>query len=64
MALFKLNTAASGGQANVARALERWKSAMEYYENIKDPDLIEFAIYDMEAARRRYIFLLKQSKQE
>lgn len=64
MALLKLNTAASEGQENVARALERWKSAMEFYENVKDPDLIEFAIYDMEAARRKYVFLLKQSKRE
>lgn len=64
MALLKLNTAASEGQENVARALERWKAAMEFYENVKDPDLIEFAIYDMEAARRKYVFLLKQSKRE
>jgi hypothetical protein len=37
---------------------------MEFYENVKDPDLIEFAIYDMEAARRKYVFLLRQSKRE
>lgn len=64
MAFEKLNTAVYGGRDNVARALERWKAALEFYENVKDPDLIDFAIYDMEAARRKYIFLLKQSKQE
>lgn len=62
MALLKSNAAA--GRDKVAEALERWKAAMEYYENVRDPDLIDFAIYDMEAARRKYVFLLKQTKRE
>ena len=64
MAFGKLSLKASGGHENVAQALARWKAAMEFYENAKDPELIEFAIYDMEAARRRYVFLLKRSKEK
>ncbi len=45
----------------VALALKRWHDAISYFESVKDPDLIDFAIYDMEAARRRYIFLLKHA---
>lgn len=61
MALARLSTAPSAEYEDVAEALARWKAAMEYYQNVKDPDLIDFAIYDMEAARRKYVFLLKRS---
>ncbi|HWQ57432.1 MAG TPA: DUF2508 family protein [Clostridia bacterium] len=62
MALMRLNAAQSAERENVAQALARWKAALEFYENVKDPELIDFAIYDMEAARRKYVFLLRQSK--
>lgn len=45
-------------------ALTEWKDAQRYFESVKEPELIDFAIYDMEAARRKYIFLLKQAKQK
>ncbi|HOG00019.1 MAG TPA: DUF2508 family protein [Clostridia bacterium] len=63
MAIARLNAAQSAQHEDVAAALARWKASMEYYQNVKDPDLIEFAIYDMEAARRKYVFLLKRSKE-
>ncbi|OQB24100.1 MAG: hypothetical protein BWY11_01378 [Firmicutes bacterium ADurb.Bin182] len=42
-------------------ALQSWKDAVAYFENVDDPELIEYAVYEMEAAKRRYIFLLKNS---
>lgn len=48
-------------QDEIALALKKWHEAINYFESVKDPDLIDFAIYDMEAARRRYIFLLKHA---
>ncbi len=45
----------------VALALKRWHDAISYFESVRDPELIDFAIYDMEAARRRYMFLLKRA---
>lgn len=64
MAFAKYRAAYSEEYESVAHALKRWKMACEFYENVKDPELIDFAIYDMEAARRKYIFLLRQSKRE
>lgn len=64
MAFLKQNGAALEQRENVAEALARWKAAMAFYENVSDPDLMEFAIYDMEASRRKYVFLLKRSKKK
>ncbi len=61
---FLRTAAAREENADVAAALARWKAAMEFYQNVNDPDLMEFAIYDMEAARRKYVFLLKRSKRK
>jgi hypothetical protein len=46
----------------VAEALEQWKNAIAFFETACDEDMIEFAIYDMEAAKRKYLFLLKHSR--
>jgi len=46
---------------SVSAALMQWKDAVRYFESVNDPDLIDFAIYDMEAARRKYVFLLKSN---
>lgn len=40
-------------------ALAAWKDAQNYFDNVADPDLIEFAVYDMQAAQRRYEYMLK-----
>ena len=47
----------------IAAALQQWKEATRYFENVSDPDLIEFAIYEMEASKRRYLCLLKRAQQ-
>ncbi len=52
---------ARGMRADVAKALREWQDAVRYFENVKDPDLVDFAIYEMEAARRKYMFLLKRA---
>ena len=36
-----------------------YKNAQNYFDNVADPDLIEFAVYDMQAAQRRYEYMLK-----
>lgn len=50
------------GQSEIAQALMQWKNAKNYFENVSDPVLIDYAILDMEAAQKRYIYLLKQAK--
>lgn len=52
---------ARGMREDVAKALRAWQDAVRYFENVKDPELVDFAIYEMEAARRKYMFLLKRA---
>lgn len=39
-------------------------AAVSYFNNVADPDLVDHAIYMMEAAQRRYSYLLKQARGE
>lgn len=43
-------------------AKESWQTARNYFEHATDPDLIDHAIYSIEAAERKYMYLLKQAK--
>lgn len=47
----------------VQRALEQWKDAQNYFENVTDPDLVDYAIFGLETARRRYQFMLKRARE-
>ncbi len=47
----------------VVKAHEEWQDAENFFHNIsQDPDLIDHAIYKLEACRSRYIYLLKQAR--
>lgn len=48
----------------VSKAHEEWQSAEKFFNNVSDPDLIDHAIYKVEAAKSRYTYLLKQAKKE
>jgi len=50
-------------QLPVHQALKAYQNAQNYFEHVTDPDLIDYAVYDMEAARKRYIYLLKMVQQ-
>lgn len=48
----------------VDKAHSEWRAAEQFFENVSDPDLIDHAIYKMEAAKSRYRYLLKKAKEE
>ena len=48
----------------VEQARLEWQHAKERFDQISDPDLIDHAIYDLGAAERRYIYLLKKAREE
>ncbi len=48
----------------VEQARREWQSAKDRFDQICDPDLIDHAIYNLEAAERRYIYLIKKAKEE
>jgi|GEM_PF-3599207 len=44
----------------VQHAREQWQNAIKYFEAVCEEDLVEYAIYEMEAAKRRYICMLNR----
>lgn len=46
----------------VAQARQEWQEAQTLFNQVKEDDLIDYAIYKMKAAERRYIFLLHESR--
>ncbi|HBE77470.1 MAG TPA: DUF2508 domain-containing protein [Firmicutes bacterium] len=40
-----------------------WKHARAYFNNVTDPDLIDYAIYYMGATEKKYIYLLKRARE-
>ncbi|MDI3481122.1 MAG: hypothetical protein PWQ97_777 [Tepidanaerobacteraceae bacterium] len=47
----------------IKKAHQDWIKAQEYFECVTDPDLVDHAIFTEEAARKKYIYLLKKAKQ-
>lgn len=48
----------------VKDAMEEWNRAEKYFESVSEPDLIDYAIYRIEASKKRYMYLLKQAKEK
>ncbi|NLY29463.1 MAG: YaaL family protein [Firmicutes bacterium] len=46
----------------IEQARQEWLSAMAYFDNVEDPDLVDYAVYSVEAAERKYMYLLKKAK--
>lgn len=43
-------------------ALADLKNAERYFETVCEPELVDFAVYRIEAARRRYAYYLREAK--
>ncbi len=48
---------------SIKSAHEDWINAEKYFENATDPDLIDYSIYRIEAAKTRYTYLLKLARE-
>lgn len=46
------------------KAKQEMVDAENFFNNVVDPELVDHAIYKMEAARSKYVYLLKQAKEE
>jgi len=40
-----------------------WIQSQKYFESVSDPDLVDHAIFMEEAARRKYMYLLKKARE-
>lgn len=46
------------------QALNDWQAAVNYFDRVSDPDLVEYASFQIEAARRKYECLMRRARQE
>jgi len=51
-------------QEAVEEARADWLNARRYFECVSEPDLVDQAIFTMEAAERKYMYLLRLAKTE
>jgi hypothetical protein len=48
----------------VELARRDWEQAKALFEEVNEPDMVDHAIYAIEAAERKYMYLLKRAKEE
>jgi len=46
----------------VEEARKEWIDAKSYFDNVVDPDLVDYAVYSVEAAERKYMYLLRRAR--
>lgn len=49
---------------NLKQAHKEWRQAELYFQNVTDSDLIDHSIYNMEAAKKKYFYLLNQVREK
>lgn len=47
---------------NVAQ--KEWKEALDYFDNVTEPELVDHASFLLRAAESKYIYLLRKYKEE
>jgi hypothetical protein len=48
----------------IEQARQEWVSAQNYYNNVSDVDLVDHAAYLIQAAEKKYTYLLKRARYE
>ncbi|MTI48796.1 YaaL family protein [Sporosalibacterium faouarense] len=47
----------------IKEAHNEWQQAESFFQDATEPDLIDYAIYRVEATKTKYRYLIKQAKQ-
>ncbi|HHX24307.1 MAG: DUF2508 family protein [Tepidanaerobacteraceae bacterium] len=48
----------------IKKAYQDWVRAQKYFQWVCDPELVDHAIFQEEAARKKYIYLLNKAKNQ
>jgi len=46
----------------IEQARLEWKRAEDFFNWVEDPELVDHAVYALEAAEKKYIYLLKKAR--
>lgn len=47
----------------VRSAYREWEDAKNFFEYVSEPELVDYAVYAIEAAKRRFLYMLQQCRQ-
>ncbi len=47
----------------LVEAHSEWLAARDYFEEVTDPDLVDYAILSVQAAEKRYVYLWKRMRE-
>jgi len=47
----------------VTEARDEWLAAFQYFQEVSDPELVDYAIRNLDAAEKRYNYLLRQVRE-
>lgn len=50
-------------QTQIEAAHREWQAAQQHFQMVHEPELVDHAIYQIEAAQRRYMYLLRQLRE-
>ena len=53
-----------GKTEDIRRAMAQWQEAERYFKSVPDTDIVDYAVLEMQAARRKYILLLNRYAEE
>lgn len=45
-------------------AHNQWKARELFFQEVTDPDLVDYAIHELEASKLKYFYLLKKIREE
>lgn len=48
----------------IDKAKKEWDTAQHQLEQMSEPELIDYAVYRLQAAERRYMYLLKKASEK
>jgi hypothetical protein len=49
-------------EEKVRKAYREWEDAKNYFEYVSEPELVDYAVYAIEAAKRRFLYMLRQCR--
>ena len=49
-------------EKEIRLAKQEWEAAKNYFDYVSDPELVEYAVFALETAKRKYIYLLKKAQ--
>ncbi len=50
-------------EERIRKAYREWEDAKNFFEYVSEPELVDYAVYAIEAAKRRFLYMLQRCRQ-